>query len=81
MIIQLLIILCLHLVGKELVAATAAPVGQVHIALAGRDSDGNANTLTISWQTVKNTITSTVKYGTTSGVYPFATNGIYFLKQ
>lgn len=53
----------------------AAPVGQVHISLAGTDDEGNSLGLAISWQTVIDTVTSTVKYGTTSGSYDFATSG------
>ena len=36
---------------------------QVHIALAGKNDYGDANTMTISWQTISKTTTSTVKYG------------------
>jgi len=36
---------------------------QIHIALAGKDENGNPNGMTVSWQTIEDTITSTVKYG------------------
>lgn len=36
---------------------------QVHIALAGLDANKNSDSMTISWSTVKNTATTTVRYG------------------
>jgi len=36
---------------------------QIHIALAGRDAEGNSNGMAISWQTQVATNTSVVKYG------------------
>ena len=41
---------------------------QIHIALAGKDADGNANSMAISWHTITQTKTSTVKYGLSSGI-------------
>jgi hypothetical protein len=46
-----------------LVAAVEALPTQIHIALAGRDSLGNANGMAVSWQTPTNTDT-VVLYGT-----------------
>ena len=48
---------------------------QVHIALAGADSNGNSNKLAVSWNTVNQTTTSIVKYSTTSGVYTETASG------
>jgi hypothetical protein len=36
---------------------------QIHIALAGKDENGNPNGMAVSWQTLNDTITSIVKYG------------------
>ena len=47
----------------------AAPVQQVHIALAGDNGKGDSNTLAISWQTNIDTSTSTVKFGMKSGKF------------
>lgn len=67
------VFLLLSIIG--LVKSISVPVGQVHIALAGMDQDGNSNSLAISWQTEKNTVTSTVKYGTSSGAYLYTATG------
>ena len=48
---------------------------QVHIALAGLDSNGDSNSMTVSWNTKGATTTSTVKFGTSSGVYNNAATG------
>ena len=45
----------------------AAPIQQVHIALAGDDGEGNPIGLAISWQTNIDTPTSTVRFGMKSG--------------
>ena len=37
--------------------------GQIHLALAGKNEAGIANSMTISWVTATNTTTSTVRYG------------------
>ena len=64
---QLLLTLCVVAVVLS-VAALDSPT-QVHIALAGLDKDGNSNSMAVSWNTVNQTPSSTVKYGTTSGQY------------
>lgn len=48
---------------------------QVHIAFAGKYSSGDASTIAVSWNTKKQTTTSTVKYGTQSGVYTNTVTG------
>lgn len=48
---------------------------QIHVALAGSDADGNSNRLAVSWNTVNQTRTSTVKYGTVSGQYTEVAKG------
>jgi hypothetical protein len=58
-----------------LTGGTGAPVGQVHIALAGADSTGNPTGFAVSWQTPTDTPTSTVKYGTSAGNYEFSATG------
>jgi hypothetical protein len=47
----------------------------VHIALAGKDVDGNHNTMAVSWQTTRDTTGSEVHYGTTPGVYDAQATG------
>lgn len=54
--------------------ATNIP-SQIHVALAGSDSDGNSNKFAVSWNTVNQTPTSTVKYGTSSGSYSASSAG------
>lgn len=56
------------------VFATTVP-NQVHIAFAGDDSNGNANGMAVSWQTVDDTTTSVVKFGLTSGAYDSSVTG------
>lgn len=48
---------------------------QVHVALAGSDSTGNSNTFSVSWNTVTQTSTTFVKYGTVSGTYDMVSEG------
>lgn len=48
---------------------------QVHIALAGRDNDGNSNKIAVSWSTVAQSSTSVVKYGTSKGTYTESASG------
>jgi len=58
------------------VPANAANLpSQVHIALAGTDSDGNSNSMSVTWSTSTQTSSSTVKYGTSSGVYTNTVTG------
>lgn len=54
--------------------ASDAPT-QVHVALAGSDSQGNSNTIAVSWNTQNQTATTVVKYGTQSGVYTESASG------
>lgn len=65
------------LIALVLFAVTfAADVpSQVHIALAGKASNGDSNTMAISWHTQGATATSTVNYGTASGVYTESATG------
>lgn len=62
------------LAAAALVQASNMPT-QVHIALAGVDSDGHSNAMTVSWNTETDTKTTTVKYGTESGVYTTSSTG------
>lgn len=48
---------------------------QLHLAYSGVDSFGNANSMAVNWQTNFTTATSTVKYGTASGVYTETSTG------
>lgn len=48
---------------------------QVHVALAGSDSDGNSNKFAVSWNTKGSTPTSVLKYGKSSGSYSSSTQG------
>lgn len=48
---------------------------QVHIALAGLDDNNNPNSMTVSWQTETNTITSEVLFGLESGNYNYKAIG------
>lgn len=48
---------------------------QIHIALAGSDENGNPNGMTISWQTIDDTATSMVKYGTDQTNLAFVATG------
>jgi len=48
---------------------------QVHIALAGGDAGGNSNGMAVSWNTVKQTPTTTVKYGLQAGNYDKSATG------
>lgn len=48
---------------------------QVHISLAGKNANGDATTMAVSWNTKANTPTSTVKYGTRSHVYTNSATG------
>jgi acid phosphatase type 7 len=48
---------------------------QIHIALAGKDENENSNGMAISWNTKSKTATSTVKFGTISGLYSIETTG------
>lgn len=62
--------------ASMLSAALAADVPtQVHIALAGQDANGDSNSMAVSWNTKGATTTSTVKFGTSSGVYSSAATG------
>lgn len=54
--------------------ATNIPA-QIHVALAGSDENGNSNKLAVSWNTVNQTPTSTVKYGIVSGQYTESATG------
>lgn len=49
---------------------------QIHIALAGKDANGNSNSMAISWNTVLQTKSSTVKYGLNSGDYSYVSTGV-----
>lgn len=64
------------LVASVVVLAVAldAP-SEVHIAFAGVTATGEPSTMAVSWHTVGQTATSTVKYGTSSGSYPNAATG------
>lgn len=55
-------------------SATNLP-SQVRIALAGTDSSGNSNGMSISWSTETKPITSTVKYGKVSTQYDLQSIG------
>lgn len=48
---------------------------EVHIALAGVASTGDASTMAVSWHTENQTPSSTVKYGTAPGVYSYTVQG------
>ena len=48
---------------------------QVHIALAGIDTDGNPNGMAVSWNTVNQTPSSKVKFGTVSKAYTDEVSG------
>jgi acid phosphatase type 7 len=48
---------------------------QVHIALAGTDSDGNSNSMAVSWQTQVDTTSSQVNYGLSPGQYTLTSVG------
>ena len=48
---------------------------QVHIALAGKNNNGIANTMAISWSTINDTNQHLVKYGTESGDYTLVSTG------
>ncbi len=48
---------------------------QVHIALAGKDTEGNSNTMSISWNTKLKTDTSVVKYGLASNKLDLVSTG------
>lgn len=62
---------------SALILAQAADIPtQVHISLAGQDSNGNANSMAVSWNTKGQTKTSLVKYGTSSGVYTSSASGL-----
>lgn len=58
----------------SLVKGSTTPT-QVHIALAGADSNGNSNSMAVSWQTEENTATSVVYYGTQPGDYQDVSQG------
>ncbi len=47
----------------------------IHIALAGNDAVGNSNRMAISWNTVNQTTTSTVKYGLVPRKYDITVTG------
>ena len=49
---------------------------QIHIALAGADAKKNSDSMTISWSTVKNTATTTVRYGKKSNLLTESATGI-----
>jgi len=49
---------------------------QIHIALAGVDENKNSNSMTISWSTVKNTVTTTVRYGKKNNLLTEEATGI-----
>lgn len=66
------VLLTLFLLPLLSVVALAADIpAQVHIALAGKDVDGNSNTVSVSWNTRTEQPQSQVLYGTQSGVYPY----------
>eukprot|EP01038_Epipyxis_sp_PR26KG_P011236 gene11236-15077_t len=48
---------------------------QVHIALAGQGQESISNTMAVSWNTIKNTASSVVKYGLTTGQYTESSTG------
>ena len=48
---------------------------QLHLALAGRNAEGLSDSMTVSWSTLNQTLTSTVKYGLSSGKYDFEATG------
>ena len=48
---------------------------QVHIALAGKNYYGLANTMAISWSTINDTQTHLIKYGISPGNYTSISNG------
>jgi hypothetical protein len=54
--------------------ATDIPT-QIHIAFAGRSSNGDPSTMAVSWNTKKQTLTSTVKYGIQSKQYAEVATG------
>lgn len=51
------------------VAAYSDVPTQIHIALAGRASSGDADGMAVSWNTKHRTTSSTVRYGRRPGVY------------
>jgi hypothetical protein len=63
------------LVSSAFLSFAAEVPSQVHIALAGGDSDGNSDKFAVSWNTANQTPTSTVKYGITSGSYTSSSTG------
>lgn len=76
MLVLLLLLLLLQLLSIiSTTGNTNTTPSQIHIALAGNDAVGNSNKITISYQTVTQTATSTVKYGTASGVYDYTATG------
>ncbi len=56
-------------------AAASVVPNQVHIALAGKDENGNHNKMAVSWQTEENTLASEVTYGTKPGTYEYTSSG------
>ena len=62
------------ILASSLLSVLATPE-QIHLALAGKTSNGDHNSMTVSWQTEKATATSVVKYGKKSGVYDQTASG------
>jgi acid phosphatase type 7 len=67
-----IIILLFVLISVAL--ATDLPT-QIHIALAGKDANGDPNGMAVSWNTKSKSATSTVKFGTISASYSSSTTG------
>jgi hypothetical protein len=67
-IFSLLLICCVHCIAQNLPT-------QVHIALAGKNYYGLADTMAISWSTINDTQTHLVKYGISPGNYTSISNG------
>eukprot|EP00755_Sulcionema_specki_P000992 Sspe_Gene.116119::Locus_104784_Transcript_1_1_Confidence_1.000_Length_468::g.116119::m.116119 len=59
------VVVVLQLAGHGAEAGESKPE-QVHLALAGRDAEGNSNGMTFQWYTEKGTETR-VQYGTSEG--------------
>lgn len=64
----------LALVAVALTNAADVPT-QIHIAFAGKDDQGNPNSMAVSWNTKSSTSTSMVKYGVQPGVYTETASG------
>jgi hypothetical protein len=64
----MLSIAALAIVSSVAWAGSTTPE-QIHIALSGKDNNGNSNGIAVSWQTSENTGSSTVKFGLASNQY------------